>query len=229
MERGRVIFAERIERSDEQLEDLDTARLVTCFQSGERAAFESLYARYFDRVYGYLRVTLKERHEAEDAAQQVFMHVFEHTARYERRDKPFRAWLFTIVRNVALMRLRKDGRVDVVDPEEMGRRREGTAPQDLHALEWISDSDLMVFVERLPVAQRQVLMLRYMLGLRAAEIAEILDRTPNDVSQLQSRALRFLRDRLTAIGRSGTRRERARTQRRTIQAWVLRSRRYALR
>jgi RNA polymerase sigma-70 factor (ECF subfamily) len=226
---GRVHFVERIDASEEQLEDADTARLVIRLQGGEGTAFESLYGRYFDRVYGYLKVTLNAREEAEDAAQQVFMHVFEHVDRYERRDKPFRAWLFTIVRNVALMRLRKEGRVDIVDPAELGRRREGAAPQDLHVLDWISDRDLMVFVERLPDAQRQVLMLRFMLGLRAAEIAEVLGRTPNDVSQLQSRALRFLRQRLTAIGRSGSRRDRARTQRRTIQAWVLRSRRYALR
>ena len=228
MERGRVTFAERIDQSIEHLEDLDTARLVISFQSGDRSAFESLYARYFDRVYGYLRVTFSERHEAEDAAQQVFVQVFEHLARYERRSQPFRAWLFTIVRNVALMRLRKESRVDVVDPVELGRQRDEEAP-DLHALAWISDSDLMIFVERLPVAQRQVLMLRFMLGLRAAEIAEILGRTPNDVSQMQSRALRFLRDRLTAIGRSGTSRERSRLQRRKLQAPVLRARRFALR
>jgi RNA polymerase sigma-70 factor (ECF subfamily) len=226
---GRVHFVERIDASEEQLEDADTARLVIRLQGGEGTAFESLYGRYFDRVYGYLKVTLNAREEAEDAAQQVFMHVFEHVDRYERRDKPFRAWLFTIVRNVALMRLRKEGRVDIVDPAELGRRREGAAPQDLHVLDWISDRDLMVFVERLPDAQRQVLVMRYLLGLSSAEIAAAIDANPEAVRQMQSRATRTLEKRLVSVGRRAPARGRRATMRAGVrQAPVLRHRRFAL-
>jgi hypothetical protein len=96
-------------------------------------------------------------------------------------------------------------------------------------LGWISDSDLTLFVERLPLVHRQVLLLRYMLDLPFAEIAGILDRTPEDVRKIQGRALAFLRQRLAAVGRAprGPGRRTGHVAR-TRQAYVLRRRRYAL-
>jgi RNA polymerase sigma-70 factor (ECF subfamily) len=226
-----LVFVERLEPAGEELEDLDTARLVTRFQAGDGDVFTHLYLRYFDRVFSYLRVVFRDDlHEAEDLTQQVFTKVFEALPRYERRAQPFRAWLFVIVRNVALAQLKKRDRVELLEPEAAGRQREieGEADPGVEALNWITDRELVMFVERLPEAQQQVLVLRFMLGLRASEIADVLGRSPNDVSQLQSRALRFLRHRLEAVGRHGTGGGPVRIRRRVLQAWVLRARRYAL-
>jgi RNA polymerase sigma-70 factor (ECF subfamily) len=226
----RIAFLQRIEPSTEQGEDLDTARLVTRFQAGDREAFAELYTRHFDRVYGYLRVAVKSAHEAEDLAQQVFMRVFEALPRYERRAQPFRAWLFVLVRNAAISALRKNHGIEVEDPVELDRHRDASAPADdaLPVLSWISDRDLMLFVERLPLAQRQVLLLRYMLDLSNVQIAEILERTPMDVGKLHHRAVEFLRARLQAVGRAPRHTERAQWRRKTTRVQVLRSRRFAL-
>jgi RNA polymerase sigma-70 factor (ECF subfamily) len=227
-----LVFAERIERSSEHLEDLDTARLVIAFQAGDQEAFTCLYQRYFDRVFGYLRVAFRDAHQAEDAAQQVFLQVFEALPRYERRRQPFRAWLFRIVRNRTLGELKKNARFEVADPAEIDEHREAQSNGEEHrqigALEWISDRDLVLFAERLPLSQRQVLMLRYMLDLTDSEIADVLGRSPVDVRTLQHRALRFLEARLRAVGRGPARAERASWRRRTRQAPVLRRRRFAI-
>ncbi|MDX6651684.1 MAG: hypothetical protein QOJ38_465 [Solirubrobacterales bacterium] len=225
-----VGFVERLASTAEQLEDQDTARLVIAFQSGDGAAFTALYQRYFDRVYGYLRVLLNDTHRAEDVAQQVFMQVFEALPAYERRAAPFRAWLFTVVRNAALMVVRKK-ESDLLEPAEIDRRLEASADDgtDLSMLDWITDRDLTMFVERLPIAQRQVLLLRYLLDLPGAEIARVLERSPEDVRILQHRALRFLEKRLSAVGRGPGRLKRATGIRECPrQAIVLRSRRFAL-
>jgi RNA polymerase sigma-70 factor (ECF subfamily) len=227
----RLVFVERLEPAGEQAEDADSARLVTQIQLGQRELFAELYLRYFDRVYSYLRILLNDNHEAEDVTQQVFMKAFEALPRYEvRAGKPFRAWLFTIVRNDALGHLKKHSRLEVTDPAEVGRRREAHDSEEEPSitLDWISDSDLQLFIERLPLAQRQVLMMRYMLDLPHAEIAAILDRTPNEVRKLQQRATRFLNDRLTALGRAPRHGDRITWQRRVTQVRVLRERRYAL-
>jgi RNA polymerase sigma-70 factor (ECF subfamily) len=205
---------------------------VIDFQSGDESAFTALYQRYFDRVYGYLRVALKDRHAAEDAAQQVFMNLMQGLTTYERRGQPFDAWLFTVVRNFAIRQVSKTSRVDVVDPVEINDRQErngGAEAEELTALSWVSDPDLLILIERLPANQRQVLALRYMLGLKPNEIAEVLECSPNHVSVLQYRALGFLRQRLTALGRQPTRREgRSRSRAFVKHARVLRRRRFAL-
>jgi RNA polymerase sigma-70 factor (ECF subfamily) len=225
-----IEFCERIEPSAEHLEDLDTSRLVTRVQSGDKDAFATLYTRYFDRVFGYLRVLLNDGHEAEDAAQQVFLHLLEKLPQYERREQPFRAWLFVVVRNYALTQLRKGGRLVSEDPEDIDRRREQSTADEpsLNALDWISDRDLLLFVERLPLAQRQVLLLRYMLDLTDVQTAAILDRSREDVRAIQYRAMSFLRDRLAAVGRGPKRRARERMLRCPNQAFVLRERRFSL-
>jgi RNA polymerase sigma-70 factor (ECF subfamily) len=204
-------------------------RIVNRVQAGEEGAFAELYMTYFDRVYGYVRMVLRDVHEAEDLTQQVFLQLFEALPAYEPR-RPFAAWLFTIVRNRAIDQLRKRNRLDVTAPEEIDRRREseGPAPGELSAINWISDNDLLVFIERLPLAQRQALVMRFMLGLGTTEIAAMLERTPDDVRKLQHRALRFLEARLEAIGRRAQTGGRIRMHRWGKQAQVLRRRRFAL-
>jgi RNA polymerase sigma-70 factor (ECF subfamily) len=206
---ARLVFVERLEPSSEHAEDLDSGRLVVSFQAGDPEAFSSLYLRYYDRVYSYLRVLLKDAHEAEDGTQQVFTKVFEALPKYALRDDtPLRAWLFTVVRNHALGELRKWGRVELADEEEIDRMLARGIPEepDLPVLGWIADRDLLLFVERLPLPQRQVLTLRYMMEMSNSEVGEVLDRSPSEVRVLHYRAVNFLRDRLTAVGRAPRRR-----------------------
>lgn len=199
----KIMFVERVVLSAERLEDLDTSRLVTRIQGGDRAAFGDLYLRYFDRLYAYLRLALSDRHAAEDATQHVFAQVLEALPNYERRSQPFRAWLFAIARNHAVSLLRKQGNVDLVDPVEIGRRIDASSAREeqLPVLAWISDPDLLLFIERLPPDQRQVLTLRYMMGLSMEEIARTMDKSTEAIRRAHSRGVVFLRHRLAAIGR----------------------------
>jgi RNA polymerase sigma-70 factor, ECF subfamily len=198
----RLVFVERLDLDGEILEDLDTARLVTRWQAGDREVFTELYQRYFDRVYTYLRLALKDSHEAEDGAQQVFISVMEALNRYQLGSVPVRGWLFRIVRNYAISHARRSGRTQLEDPETLDGRMEVSGDAEgSNVLEWLTDADLLVLVDRLPEPQRQVLALRYMLDLTFQEAAEVLDRTPDAVRQLHHRAIGALRSQLTALGR----------------------------
>ena len=225
-------FVERGEPPTEEVEDERTARIVARFQAGDRDAFGELYLRYFDRVYNYLRLMLRDPHGAEEATQDVFIKALGALPEYRHRAEPFRAWLFVIARNVAVRELRIAGRLEPMDPAELDRHREETGEDEeleVPALEWISDPDLVLFVERLPLPQQQVLAMRYLLGLGTSEIAAILGETPNQVAVLQSRALKVLRERLSAIGRGPLeRRPESGMSRWPKQATVLRKRRFSL-
>jgi RNA polymerase sigma-70 factor (ECF subfamily) len=224
-------FIERLEPASIALEDRDTAALVTRFQSGDREAFAALYLRYFERLFGYLMLVLRDRDDAENAAQEIFSNVLYALPRYERREQPFRAWLFRIARNEALRQLRRRARSEPVDPStiEIGCEEAVDVEVSADVLGWISDPELLLFIERLPLAQRQVLVLRYLLDLPTSEIARLLERSNDDIRALQSRALRFLRYRLSALGRGPVRRSpRSRMSGRRDMRLVLRARRFAL-
>jgi RNA polymerase sigma-70 factor (ECF subfamily) len=225
----RLVFVELVEPSGTTREDEDTARLVTRIQTGDREAFALLYMRYFDRVYGYLRLVLRDAHEAEDASQHVFLKLLEALPRYEARGKPFRAWLFTIARNRAVSQLRLAGRSEVADLSELESNESAhLASDDLSVLDWISDRELHLFIDRLPLAQRQVLFLRYFAGMSMAEIATALGETGETVRKRHARALRFLRARLTAVGRAPRQTRRAGSRVLVRPAYVVRVRRFSL-
>jgi RNA polymerase sigma-70 factor (ECF subfamily) len=216
-------------QAKEREEDRDTAQLVARIQTGDLGAFAELYSRYFDRVYGYLRILLRDSHEAEDLTQQVFTELIDTIQKYEPREQPFRAWLFVVVRNRARMHLRRQRRVEVTDPHEIERERASAEPvPELPVLNWISDTDLLLFIERLPLPQRQVLVMRHLLDLTMTEVAEIMDSTPEAVRASHYRAMKTLERRLAAVGRTSRSRGRAPMLAGIKQAPVLRHRRFAL-
>jgi RNA polymerase sigma-70 factor, ECF subfamily len=190
-----------------------------------------LYMRYFDGVYGYARLALRDSHEAEDVAQQVFVNVFQALPRYElRKTQPFRAWLFRIARNAVVDSMRRQQRFTVEDPARIDLRRDApVSEQARSALAWLSDGDMALFVERLPDAQRDLIVLRFMLDLRTDEIATILDRSPKAVRKLQERALRNLEERLVAVGRRPPSERRSSMLVRVKPAPVLAARRFSVR
>src|SRR5437899_1714026 len=65
----------------------------------------------------------RDPHDAEDVAQQPFPRTFDRLETFEpRAGIPSLAWLFRVSRNESLTHLRKQGRVEVEDPEELARR-----------------------------------------------------------------------------------------------------------
>ena len=185
---------------DKRLATADSLRLVVRFQLGEPEAFREIYERHFDGVYSYLLTALRDRHEAEDSAQEVFIRALRGLQRYEFRGSPFEAWLFRIVRNHALNMKRGAALVSPAEPARIDLWRDA---RDMRAATGNGraqgDQDLLVFIERLPLSQRQVLALRYMIGLDWADIAAVLDRSSGAVRQLEQRALGYLRRRLEAV------------------------------
>jgi RNA polymerase sigma-70 factor (ECF subfamily) len=161
--------------------------LIGRAQAGDEQAKWQLYHEHFAHVYGYLLETLKHHDDAEDACQHVFLRMFEALPSYELEGEPFRAWLFTLVRNHAIDRLRAASRARTtpVDPHEL--RGMAQAPPDV-APESRAER-LAAAVQALPQLQRQTIALIYAHDLQATEAAAVLDRKADAVRQLHRRAL----------------------------------------
>ena len=90
-------------------ESRQVRRLVARAQQGDRAALEELYLIYFDRIYGYLHVSVGNRHDAEDLTTQTFLRMLESIDRFRWQSAPFSAWLFRIAHNLAIDHFRPPG------------------------------------------------------------------------------------------------------------------------
>jgi len=190
----RLTFVERLEPSTRHAEDLDSARLVLAAQAGDQTALSSLYLRYFDRLYTYLHVALRDSHDAEDIAQEAFLSMLGALPEYEvRPSQPFRVLLFHIARNRSIDHLRKHSAVDIEAPAELDKVRDALSHDPPAAFDSISDGELAAYMRRLPAKQRQALVLRYALDFSSEEIAQVLGTTTQAVRNLQHRALCFLR------------------------------------
>jgi RNA polymerase sigma-70 factor (ECF subfamily) len=190
-----------------RVSDQDTADLIGAASRGDEQAMAELYTAHFDRVYSYLRVALNDLAEAEEATQEIFMKVLRCLDRYEQGREPFGDWLLAIARNHVTDRLRKravGGGEDVSLSKADIATMNGGAEETLRALRGASDEELLLLLERLPEAQRQAIVLGYVLDFGQRETARVLGCTEEATRDLQSRALAALRGRLASAGREAT-------------------------
>ena len=171
--------------------DLDDVRAA----QRERAAFAVLYRRYVDRVYGYAFYLLGDHHDAEDATERTFLAALGSIDGFRDTGASFRSWLFRIAHNQVANALRSRSR-SRNDPLDLVA--EPAAPHDPAAVVTAADDARRVRAALATLAddRRQVLVLRFVDGLSAREIAVVLERSEGAVRVLQHRALRDLAERL---------------------------------
>ncbi len=153
-------------------EVLEEPALIRAAQAGDRQAFAALVEQYWDRLYRWLYHLTRDRHTAEDLAQEAFLKAFAHLARFQP-DTNFRAWLFRIAHNAFANQYRAG-------------RRNGSLPEDLpgpdrgpvaELLEQEALQRVARALERLPAEFRGALLLRIEEGLSFRQIADVLGLT----------------------------------------------------
>jgi RNA polymerase sigma-70 factor (ECF subfamily) len=163
------------------------AQAIARAKAGDQEAVRFLYMRYADNVYGYVRSIVKDHYEAEDVTQHVFAKLMTALPMYEARDVPFAAWILRVARNVAVDHMRQRRAVPCEEVRELDDRRdEGTDAQQ-------TSLALREALEALPEDQREVVVLRHVVGLTPGEIAGRLDKTEPSVHGLHHRGRGALR------------------------------------
>jgi RNA polymerase sigma-70 factor, ECF subfamily len=169
--------------------------LVERAQQGDRAALEDLYLIHFDRIYGYLHVSVGNRQDAEDLTTQTFLKMLESIGKFRWQSAPFSAWLFRIAHNLAMDHFRAGKRwqpeeeVPELEPDESTSAEAG-------ALESIGRKSMLELIDDLSPEQQQVLTLKFVFNFANAETATILGKTEGAIKSLQHRALVSLQKQL---------------------------------
>ncbi len=169
--------------------------LVQQAVSGNKEAFTQLYDRHFDRIYRYIYIKVRNQSEAEDLTQDVFMKALEAISSYKWRDLPFTSWLFRIAHNRVIDHVRKTSREKRASLDEA---HAASAEDPVHIAEQeIEAQRLRATLERLPQAQREVAMLRFVAQLSIAEVAKMLGKSEGTIKALQFNATASLRKALS--------------------------------
>jgi RNA polymerase sigma-70 factor, ECF subfamily len=154
---------------------------------GDQAAFAAIYTRYSPGICGYVRSIVQDPHEAEDLTQQVFIKLM--TAHPTLTGSDLAPWLLRVARNTAIDSLRRGWRTQLCDPH---RWKPGGVAPDEETRRSLEDA-----LADLSSGQRDVLVLRDMLGLTPREAARCLGKSDGAVNMLHHRARRIVRDTLT--------------------------------
>ena len=173
------------------------AALVQAAQAGDVRAFGELYERYRQPVYRYCLARSSSRHEAEDLVSEVFLKAMESLARYRDQGLPFIAFLYRVARNAAIDRSRRDRGASLFDISVEPRSSvdvEGDAAR-------ASDMQtVLAALRKIKPEYREVILLRFVEGYSAADVAKLLDKAEKAIWNLQQRGLERLRHELTRSG-----------------------------
>lgn len=181
-------------------------RLMLRVREGDPTAFGELVARFQNRLVGILNHILGSNEEAEDLAQEVFLRVYRHRAKYTPKAR-FSTWLFTIANNLALNALRDRRRrprrtIETTDSGPLGPRpeeqlvesRDPTASQAMQHRELARK--VREALDTLNERQKMAVVLNKFEEMGYAEIAEVMGLSTEAVKSLLSRARARLREAL---------------------------------
>jgi RNA polymerase sigma-70 factor, ECF subfamily len=184
--------------------------LMAAYQTGDVTAFAELVARHEKRLWTFVRRFVADSATAEDLLQEVFLRIVKNAAEWQPAAK-FSTWLYTIARNLCTDNARRGAirraeSLDQVGPErsrslsgdDSGPHRidkiAGTATNGERAAmnREIADRVDRALAE-LPVEQREVFLMREVMDMSFAEIAQATKASEPTVKSRMRYALERLR------------------------------------
>lgn len=182
----------------------EDARLVEGLRAGDEAAFAALMRMYGAAMLRVAQMYVSSRAVAEEVVQDAWIGVLRGIGRFEGRSS-LKTWLFRIVANTAKTRGVREARSlpfsslgagddePSVDPERFLASGHWAAPPQAWAPEGrLLDEEALGVVERaidrLPPAQRAVIVMRDVQGLTSEEVRNALDLTETNGRVLLHRA-----------------------------------------
>ena len=186
-------------------------QLMLDVKAGDEASFELLLQRYRTPLVNFLFRMVRNREQAEDLAQEVFLRVYRAREEYVPSAK-FTTWLFRIATNLALNSMR-DTRyqkleVSIDAPVTLDAEDGDERPLDLaekhpnieqHLVEDVRVKMIRHAINKLPEKQRAAVLLHKYQELDYTEIAKILSCSESALKSLLFRAYEALRVELAPL------------------------------
>lgn len=184
-----------------ELTKVDVEAMVRDARAGDSSALGQLYDTYRDRVARFATGRLGDAEKAEDVTSETFEAVCRNLGSY-RAGTDFEAWLFTIAHRRVADHFRRRFRRREVELDEAVHLAHQGGRAALPAVDGPEEAVLAAeqraevagAFRRLRADQQEVLALRVLGGLSAAQVGEVLGKSEGAVRVAQHRALRSLRE-----------------------------------
>jgi RNA polymerase sigma-70 factor (ECF subfamily) len=186
-------------------------QLMLDVKAGDEQSFALLLQRYRSPLVNFLYRMVRNREQAEDLAQEVFIRVYRARADYVPSAK-FTTWLFRIATNLALNSVRdhRHQRMEIsldapvtTDAEDGDERPLDVADKhpdiEQHLVEEVRRKMIRQAIEKLPEKQRAAVLLHKYQELDYNEIAKILECSEGALKSLLFRAYEALRVELAPL------------------------------
>lgn len=172
-------------------------RAVTAATQGDRSALSDVLESVRPMVVRYCRARVGggERHSlsADDVAQEVCMAVMTALPRYQDQGRPFMAFVYGIAAHKVADAHRAAGRNKSEPVEELPEQMATGGGPEQRAIDSDAGRRMNALLTKLPEKQREVLVLRVVVGLSAEETAAAIGSTAGAVRVAQHRALAKLK------------------------------------
>ena len=169
--------------------------LVAAFKGGDVRAFDALFARYGQPIFGYIYRSVGDPALAEELTQEVFLKAFLHLRR-TATETTFKAWIYRIATTTCIDAHRAAARrpVPVRDEEALALLADRAASDpEQRQIQREQRRAVRRTLDALPAHYRQALILRQLQGLSYAEIGEALGISVEAVTSLIHRARQAFR------------------------------------
>ncbi|MEO7804975.1 MAG: sigma-70 family RNA polymerase sigma factor [Actinomycetota bacterium] len=178
--------------------DASMDELVSRASEGSRDAFAEIYRHLFEPVAKYIYYRIGERTEAEAMANEVFLTTWESMPNY--RGGYFPGWVFRIARNQSVGYVRKLSKMRTVELGAVEDRAALGPTVEEQAETRIHHQKLFIAMKKLKEEQREIVIMKFILGMTNPEVAQYLNKTENAVNAQQHRALKSLKRHMEAEG-----------------------------
>ena len=166
------------------------AALVRCCQAGDKEAFRTLVEQYRSVLFGTAYLMMRDRGLAEDVVQEALVQTWKHLPSF-RLKSSVKTWMVRIVINEVKQQFRKK-QVPTVSLEQVSEVTDNLDKAETAVIQNEERWHLKQALEKLPVEQREAVVLRYFSELTVPEIAVVTGQREGTIKSRLSRALSHL-------------------------------------
>ena len=150
--------------------------------------FDILYSRYSSKIFGKCLSILKDEEKAEDATQEIFVKILLNLAKFSGKSK-FSTWIYSITYNFCIDSIRKRKKDKSILVEDLANEHDTAEDgiEDRFLLE-MHVKRLKVILEKIPVTDKAILLMKYQDEMSIKEISEILDKSESAIKMKIKRA-----------------------------------------